>query len=143
MSEHEDGGNVIEFKRSMRLEEEYDRTSSVDRLDKCRHAETKIVDEEQRTVTCKACGETVDPIWCLLKIASDWRHVHAPRLAAIREYMQVRREANEEFESWWSRIGRGRAFATKKDAARESWIVGKAPELKLAHVAAEECGGCQ
>lgn len=125
-----DGGNVVRFKRPD-LSEEFRLANYADRRGKCPHKGTKVVDEKERTVECEKCHAILDPVMCLLEIANEWRIYHGPRLRAIREFLAVRRAAQEDFSAWWQRVGRGRGYPTKKRAAEEAWIVASSPELAL------------
>jgi hypothetical protein len=122
--------NVVKFKRPD-LSEEFRRKTYADRRGECQHAGTKIVDEKERTVECESCKAVLDPLMCLLEIATEWRTSHGPRLQAIREYMNAKRQDKEDFAAWWQRVGKGRIFRTKKDAAEQAFWAASSPDLAL------------
>lgn len=122
--------NVVRFRR-LDLSEEFRTSNYIDKRGKCPHDGVKIVDEKNRTVECEKCKTILDPIMCLIEITNEWQIYHGPRLRAIREFMAMKRQAQEDFGAWWQRIGRGRSYPTKKRAAEEAWIVASAPELTL------------
>src|SRR5690242_6403418 len=82
-----DGAEVIDFgdlRRTERLA-----VKDQDWLG-CKHLRT-VVDDRLRVVTCKECGEKLDPIEVLLDIAKAWRSesFHARR---IRDFEAKRRD---------------------------------------------------
>lgn len=56
----------------------------------CEH-KTPVVDKDARTVECKACGVALDPIQCLVNIAT-WNEKVDARIKVIREYEAQCRE---------------------------------------------------
>ena len=56
-----------------------------------------IVDEELRRVTCKACGELLDPVQVLLDMAKHWR-IYSGNLQQLRSELDRRTEHLEQLK---------------------------------------------
>lgn len=119
-------GNVVAFRagnRRLLPHEEFTRIGPVEKASRCKHA-AKMIDEELRRVSCRGCGEVLDPIQVLIEHVQNWRMYHGPLLEEMRLHRERRRREDESFEEWWLREGgdrSGKRFATKKLAAREAW----------------------
>ncbi len=59
-------------------------TVSPEPFDSCKH-QSMIVDEKHRTVKCKSCDQTLDPVWCLVQFF-HWNRRIDNRVADIREF---------------------------------------------------------
>lgn len=92
----------------------------------CQHRATQV-DEVLRRVTCKACGETLDPIEVLLMLAHEgdrwWNQVQALRQESARrekEIVQQRRIGNNlraAVRRWVAKAAA--AGLTREDVMRE------------------------
>lgn len=83
----------------------------------CEHGHT-IIDEEKRTVTCKACGTNVDPFAYILLLYRDYQTRIDHRLGAIKEYERleaekVKKRAERERNPKRRRIERRRETAER------------------------------
>lgn len=54
----------------------------------CQHPNV-VIDEEQRTVKCKACEQVLDPVWVVLQWAKNWGR-YAGQVKALRGEAQQR-----------------------------------------------------
>lgn len=112
--------NVVEFRRR-----EPSDTEALEQLGRaprraCTHLKRRLVDKDQRIVTCAECGATLDPIWCLLTLIEFREQLDRKLedLKAIEASLERRRKSRQEF-----------AIRKKKERAQVS--------------AAENCGACE
>lgn len=73
---------------------------------KCEHRQF-FVDDKERIVECKACGETIDPILALLVICRDWEHIKAEAIAAEHEAARLN-DVVEERKKTRAKVSRAR-----------------------------------
>ena len=59
----------------------------VHKLGKCRHMRAEV-DERLAEVTCRDCGEKLNPIWVLMQLATEDRILH-DRWAAMRAEVRL------------------------------------------------------
>src|SRR5688572_25535243 len=82
--------NLLEFRpREPQDEDKLDALARLPRdpnAAKCRHGRKRLVDADQRRVTCGECGDDLDPIWCLLNLIE-----YRESLRREREWIEAER----------------------------------------------------